>query len=1056
MDPATEFLFQIPRGLEQSILLAVLVGFLVTFVLAESFGWVFVGVVVPGYLASVLVIQPAAGLAVMLDSVLTYATAKVLEQLLGRGGASSEFFGRERFFLLVIVSVFVRQHTQTWVWPLTIEAASPWLELPMSFQRGFSSIGIVLVPLMANLLWKLDLRRGTWQMLVTAGTTYALLAWWLLPDTTLSYSALELSYEDTAIDFVGNAKAYIIFLCTAYVAAQLNLYYGWDFNGILVPALLGLLWFHPAKLATTFGEAIVVFFLTQRLPKAPGLRRLTIEGPRKLALVFTSSVLLKWIIGWSMGDSLPTLKITDLYGFGYLLPSLLVVKMTQRKSMRAVLLPTVVASFSGFVLGSMVGFGLSFLDPPPTAQPRASASFGPGSSTRLLRSPEGVAALGHLRALERSDREPDHAHNVRYQEAWDGLARWIEAPDPLLRATLDRQLDELDLDLVPVGELEGRAAYALFERDGAIVHGWETALLVPGAPGPVLAVPRPVAEEPLAEAASALCRRMRCRALLVAGADVTRDPWLGLSTASYDIARHALREQPMLVLRRDPAVGDNPVLHVGAALPPSIDLRQEWTAEIGLEWSAPPVESAGPLPKFGGTLRLRPRDVETLMRMSSTAAVHDEPEPPPWIEQRERDPLVHTLASSPSPSAQEARYLELELVAPLIDVAAGRASESELERLAWRATQLRLELWRIDDCGDGLPCLALLDPLGREGLGWGALLVHRGSARAMAVEVPRPGRAIGTHQLGLELWHQLDARAIYIAPSTSDEHVDPLSVGNIHSPMLPFHQALDRTLGDGATRPLIMQVLGFGVERALDTDLVIGLGRPVLEKGRLPLKLQSVLRKDEGPLGWVRDPLTSDGSPLLHALSGLGSPAVEYSLELGSADVALLWFSPEVRGRFVRRGDGEEERRALALDIEYGEISEIHRLLPHTDTAPTAAPPDERTVELDELLHLASDYRKSGDIHALRRLLVRAEAGGAFEVSMGQGRLTKRPTLLLQAQGADWSLRGLALLDEATDRRDTLMTDDPNLRFHLGRALLQRSAAVVVRSTPSGGSSRAP
>ena len=44
------------RGLDQSILLPVLVGMMVMLALTETYGWGFVGVVVPGYLASVLAI----------------------------------------------------------------------------------------------------------------------------------------------------------------------------------------------------------------------------------------------------------------------------------------------------------------------------------------------------------------------------------------------------------------------------------------------------------------------------------------------------------------------------------------------------------------------------------------------------------------------------------------------------------------------------------------------------------------------------------------------------------------------------------------------------------------------------------------------------------------------------------------------------------------------------------------------------------------------------------------------------------------------------------------
>jgi len=1051
MDPSPELLFEIPRGLEQSILLAVLIGFVVTLVLVEAFGWVFVGVVVPGYLASVLVIQPPAGLAVVLDGGLTYVVARALTLVLGRGRASSEFFGRERFFLLVLVSVFVRQHTQTWVWPLAFESIDPIFDAPEDLRRSFSSIGIVLVPLMANILWKLELRRGMQQLVVTTLVTYVVLVLWLLPETTLSYGALELSYEDTAIDFLGNAKAYIIFLCTAYIAAQLNLYYGWDFNGILVPALLGLLWFHPAKIATTFGEAMVVYLITSRLPRAPLLRRINLEGPRRLALIFITSVALKWVMGLVLGDAVPTLKLTDAYGFGYLLPSLLVIKMVKRKSMRAIVLPTAVTSFAGFVVGSLVGFGLSFLDPPLSVTSAQSYRPEPHGSTRLLGSPQGVGALGHLHALQHAEGFPDHAHHVAYRRVWERVADWLEDPSPARHDAVLDAIEGVGLKLVPVGQHEGRAAYALFEGDEGPRQSWDTALLVPGAPGPVLAIPRPVAEAPLAEAATGLCGRLECRAMLIAGYDVERDPITQLSTASFDLARGALREQPTLLVRADPEMGRRPILHVGETIPSSIDLRELWPTEIRVVWTPPPLTHAGSRPELGGTLRFHPDDVDALLAASAPRIVHA-PAPPSWVMQRERAPGVRALPHAPPPSREEARYLELELITPLIEVVAGRLPSATLDRLAWRADQLGLRLWRADDCGDGRPCLALVDPLGAEDLGWGSLLLRWGEARAMAVEVPRPGRAFGTQQLGLELWQRSESRAIYIAPGSKEGAFDPLAVGNIDAPLLPFHQALDRSLGDGGTRPLVLQVLGFGAERMLGNDLVIGLGRPVLQERQRPIKLRWLL--EQGPLHWVGPPLFSDGSPQLHSLSGMGSPAVEYSLELGQAEVALLWFSPSLRARFARREGAAEERRVQALGLGFENIAELSQLARGPTAEPTISVPEELRLALDELLMLASAYRSSHDIRLLRRIVDQATRGGSFEVSIGRGELTKLPMMLFETSAPDFSLRALVLLDAAVDRRDTISSEDPELRRSLGSALMRRAAVIVVRSEPSRGGGR--
>jgi hypothetical protein len=56
------------RGLDQSMLLPVLIGLYIVLLSTELFGWVFAGAIVPGYLASVLTIQPVTGVIVIWES----------------------------------------------------------------------------------------------------------------------------------------------------------------------------------------------------------------------------------------------------------------------------------------------------------------------------------------------------------------------------------------------------------------------------------------------------------------------------------------------------------------------------------------------------------------------------------------------------------------------------------------------------------------------------------------------------------------------------------------------------------------------------------------------------------------------------------------------------------------------------------------------------------------------------------------------------------------------------------------------------------------------------
>src|SRR5687767_552245 len=316
-----------PHGLDQTIHVAILVGLLVLLFTSEVLGWVWSGLVVPGYLASVFLIQPAAGVTIAFESILTFLVARALSDLLGRAGVWSRFFGRERFMLIILVSVIVRQTSQVWLLPGILGLIDARFGTSYRLEGSFASIGLVVVPLTANMFWKLDVRRGLVQVGVPTLVTYLILRHVLLPFTNLSYSSLSLTYENVALDFLASPKAYIILLTGTYVAARYNLLYGWDFSGILIPALLALACFSPIRLVTTAAEALLLVFVVRGLLLLPFLRTRNLEGPRKIALVFTVSFALKYVLGWALAprtpwgaalvERLPAMQVTDLFGFGY-------------------------------------------------------------------------------------------------------------------------------------------------------------------------------------------------------------------------------------------------------------------------------------------------------------------------------------------------------------------------------------------------------------------------------------------------------------------------------------------------------------------------------------------------------------------------------------------------------------------------------------------------------------------------------------------------------------------------------------------------------------------
>ena len=94
-----------PGGLDQSIVLAVLVGVWVTLLFTETLGWVFVGLVVPGYLASVRVVQPGTAAIIVAEALATFWLARARAHGLAPTRVWQLFFGRDRFFLIVVTRV---------------------------------------------------------------------------------------------------------------------------------------------------------------------------------------------------------------------------------------------------------------------------------------------------------------------------------------------------------------------------------------------------------------------------------------------------------------------------------------------------------------------------------------------------------------------------------------------------------------------------------------------------------------------------------------------------------------------------------------------------------------------------------------------------------------------------------------------------------------------------------------------------------------------------------------------------------------------------------------
>lgn len=344
-----------PGGFQDStVRTPVLVGLLIVWFFQETFGWNFTGLVVPGYLAAVLAVEPVVGAVMLVEALLTWLVATAVMDWMPHSAPLSRPFGRDRFFLMLAASIGVR---------LLVEGALlEWIGpgLGSETARTLHSVGLVVVPLAANALWRTGLALGLSRLLVTTGLTWAVIEWVLLPYTNLSLEGFRLAFEDPALSFLESPRSYLILMIGALAGSVANERYGWDFGGIIVPGLLAFLWLDPIRLIVTLLEAVIIAGLFLGAARLPGLAGANLTGGRPLVLAYVLGYLWKLGLAWA-GEwsdlSLPE-AVRDPFGFGYLLSAILALRIVKTKRPAVVLLPTLMTSAAGFGLATLLEAGL--------------------------------------------------------------------------------------------------------------------------------------------------------------------------------------------------------------------------------------------------------------------------------------------------------------------------------------------------------------------------------------------------------------------------------------------------------------------------------------------------------------------------------------------------------------------------------------------------------------------------------------------------------------------------------------------------------------------------
>ncbi|WP_241652086.1 poly-gamma-glutamate biosynthesis protein PgsC/CapC [Pseudoalteromonas phenolica] len=272
----------------------------------------------------------------------------------------AEMFGRDRFFAIILISILVRVVMDTLFWPSIANILGSW-DITFDYSTQLYSLGLVIIALTANVMWNGGFRYGVKVTLIQLIFTYILVRYALMPLTNFSIANLAIMYEDVAASIIAAPKAYIILVITAFIASRANLKYGWEFNGIMLPALLALQLMQPSKLLTSFVETAVILIIGTLLLQYTRLKNANFEGARLLLFFFNIGFAYKLALNYFIVNYYPALKVTDTFAFGYMLSTLLALKIYQKNALGLIIRATFQTSVVGGFIAIFIGFIIMFV-----------------------------------------------------------------------------------------------------------------------------------------------------------------------------------------------------------------------------------------------------------------------------------------------------------------------------------------------------------------------------------------------------------------------------------------------------------------------------------------------------------------------------------------------------------------------------------------------------------------------------------------------------------------------------------------------------------------------
>ncbi|MFY0641079.1 MAG: poly-gamma-glutamate biosynthesis protein PgsC/CapC [Bermanella sp.] len=947
-------------ALSSSVITTVWVGVLVVAVLNLRLGTTLSGLVVPGYLVPLILLRPMSAGVILLEGVITFTIAHLLAERLPKLFSHSEVFGRDRFFALILISIIVRLIFDGMLLP---ELGEYLLNqgFDYDYRNNLHSFGLIIVALIANQMWNGGIRIGAVSIALYIGITYIIVRFVLMEFTNFNISTMSYMYEDLASSILASPKAYIILLTSAYIASRMNLKYGWEFNGILIPSLLALQWYQPDKLIITFVEAMIVYSLSASLLKTKFFKQMNIEGAREILFFFNVSFLYKMILGFFLIEFFPNQKVSDFYAFGYLLSTLIAIKMYQKGIAIRMARATLQTSLSAVILASIIGFSLTLIPEEIIDEGEYIAE-----SNQNIEKIEGnfEQYLGKLRSSLYTSEQTTQSGQAnpielnKVNKLFQLTQNYLQNPSETLTVKMLTLSSQLNLK---ISELNKK--YLIIE-DMQPARGWGVYIFNLETDSKLsIEVPASL-DEPLAiDAALILYVNLAAKGFALAGtkrkhsADGTSDTLQNSQTPFQLFHRNFGLQDTLQVRNFTPESGrrllgvktqnisqtinlDRSQLWVKKTLPENLNINMldNMMSKFEIHWKSAPLENRqqDASPKGFAELFLTPAGVKSILSFSSTGTVFNEQRQTQridgyllnWLKDNKK--LIAAKGSNDYKPAEvyEMLFLDQNVITPIMSLLAQELASGwrddislEMRRINNLARALDYELIRYHHQSSGDDFLILQEYPSKSLRHWGTFIFRVGQAQPYVIEVPRPLSEINTLEFGAGLFEKLNARALLIAGthpfSNFDGSANLLHSANKINLFNLVHQVILRQTEDSPM--MVTQLRAFSSEDntpSLSTDILLAKLGTVNESSTvLTQPIDKALKEYGLNVQYVTGTSEARGYEVSWNAQARYSPFTQ------NKSFYVLWVSPKTRSSFLDQEDNRQQQtKFLTLGVTTKEV----------------------------------------------------------------------------------------------------------------------------------------